>query len=37
MKANDVIFNKPKGKRELHFVNNRNSNSSIISNKSEQK
>ena len=37
MKDNDVIFNKPKGKRESYFVANKNNNSWIISNKSSTK
>ena len=34
MKANAVICNKPKGKRDSYFVTNRNNNSWIISEKS---
>ena len=37
MKANGVIFNKPKAKPESYFVTNRNSNSWIISDKSPTK
>ena len=37
MKANGVIFNKPKGKRETYFVTNRNNISWIINNKSPAK
>ena len=37
MKANCVILNKPKGKRESYFVTNRNNNSWIIRNKSPTK
>ena len=37
MKANDVIFNEPKGKRASHFITNKNNNSSIISDKSPTK
>ena len=34
IKANGVIFNKPKGKREFNFVAHKNNNSWIISDKS---
>ena len=37
MKANGVIFSKPKGKRESYFVTNGNNNSWIISDKSPTK
>ena len=37
MKANGVIFNKPKVKRESYFVTNRNNNSWIINDKSPTK
>ena len=37
MKANNVIFNKPKGIRESYFVGNKNNNSWIIIDESPTK
>ena len=37
LKDNDIIFSKPKGKRESYFVTNKNNNSWLISNKSTAK
>ena len=37
MKANGVIFNKPKAKRESYFVTNKNNNSWTVSDKSPTK
>ena len=37
MKANSIIFNKPKGNRESYFAAHKNNNSWIINHKSPRK